>query len=131
MTLTVSKLASQVDLSADAVRYYERVGLLDEPARTPSGYRMYDEAVIERLRFVKGAQRLGLRLDEIKELLDLRDRGLCPCGHADELVAKRVDELDAEIVRLTALRGELAKMLEHRTAGGCATEVFQIEGVRR
>ena len=61
MALTVSGLAEQAGISADTVRYYERLGLLPPPARTPAGYRQYDESAARRLRFIKGAQRVGLR----------------------------------------------------------------------
>jgi DNA-binding transcriptional MerR regulator len=66
MALTVSQLARRVGLSPDAVRYYERVGLLPPPARTAAGYRAYQEAAVDRLRLVTGARRLGLRLREIR-----------------------------------------------------------------
>ena len=62
--LTVSKLADQVGMTPDALRYYERTGLLPKPERTASGYRLYDEETADRLRFIKGAQRLGLKLRE-------------------------------------------------------------------
>src|SRR4029450_11231466 len=61
MALTVSALADTVGLSADTVRYYERVGLLPEPARSAAGYRLYDQTAVGRLRLIKGAQRAGLR----------------------------------------------------------------------
>jgi MerR HTH family regulatory protein len=60
--LTVSVLAGQVGLRPDAVRYYERLGLLPLPARSRAGYRLYDQATVDRLRLIKGAQRVGLRL---------------------------------------------------------------------
>jgi DNA-binding transcriptional MerR regulator len=81
MDLTISKLATEVGLTADTIRYYEKAGLLPAPARTSAGYRLYGDDAADRLRFIKGAQRIGLRLREIKELLDIGDRGLCPCGH--------------------------------------------------
>jgi DNA-binding transcriptional MerR regulator len=92
MTLTVSKLADRVGLTADTIRYYERVGLLPPPDRTASGYRAFEDDAVERLRFIRGAQRIGLRLQEIKELLDIRDRGLCPCGHTEDLLSRRDDD---------------------------------------
>lgn len=134
MALTVSKLASQVGLSPDAIRYYERIGMLPHPERTPSGYRLYGDDAVERIRFVKGVQRLGLRLSEIRELLDIRDRGLCPCGHTEELLRKRIAELDDEIDRLGSLRGDLVRMVEERSADGtaqCVGELLQIQGVKR
>ena len=87
MALTVSALAGQAGLSADTVRYYERVGLLPEPARSAAGYRLYDQAAVSRLRLIKGAQRAGLRLREIGELLQVADQGQCPCGHTETLLA--------------------------------------------
>jgi MerR family mercuric resistance operon transcriptional regulator len=65
--LTVSRVADEAGISADAVRYYERIGLLSEPDRSAAGYRLYDDDVVERLRFITRAQRLGLRPEEIGE----------------------------------------------------------------
>ncbi len=61
----------------------------------------------ERLRFIKGIQRMGLRLGDIKELLDVRDRGSCPCGHTDALVERRLAEVNAEIEQLEGVRDQL------------------------
>jgi DNA-binding transcriptional MerR regulator len=114
MMLTVSALAEQVGLRPHTLRYYERVGLLPEPARTEAGYRLYDEAVADRLRFIKGAQRSGLRLAAIRELLQALDRGRCPCGHTETLLRERLAEIDAELERLHALRAELDRMIQQR-----------------
>jgi DNA-binding transcriptional MerR regulator len=107
MALTVSALADQVDLSADTVRYYERVGLLPEPARSASGYRLYDQTAVGRLRLIKGAQRAGLRLREISELLQVADRGQCPCGHTETLLRQRLGEVQAELARSRPPRSPL------------------------
>jgi DNA-binding transcriptional MerR regulator len=122
MDLTVSVVADRVGLSPDAVRYYERLGLLPPPARSAGGYRLYDEAAVERLRFVKGAQRVGLRLREIGELLEVVDRGQCPCGHTEVLLRERLAEVDAELVRLGALRATLARLLAGQPERACAVE---------
>lgn len=119
MALTVSNLAAETGLTPDTIRYYERIGLLPEPNRSHSGYRLYEPEAAERLRFIKGAQRFGLRLEEIKELLEIRDRGLCPCGHTHALLSKRIEEVDEELSRLQALRGELARMVVGWSAEGC------------
>jgi DNA-binding transcriptional MerR regulator len=111
MSLRVSDVAERVGLSADTVRYYERVGLLPNVERSTNGYRSYDETSIHRLRFIKGAQRFGLRLTEIKELLEVQDRGLCPCGHTGELLSRRILEVNQEIERLAQLRGDLQTMV--------------------
>jgi DNA-binding transcriptional MerR regulator len=116
-TLTVSTLAKVAGVRADTVRYYDRAGLLRPVARTDAGYRLYGEDAADRLRFIKGAQRLGLRLREVAELLAVRDRGACPCGHTQALIERRLGEVDAEIARLVDLRGELT-----RVAARCAPE---------
>jgi DNA-binding transcriptional MerR regulator len=111
VALTVSNLAEQEGLTADTVRYYERRGLLPPPARTPAGYRQYDDDATRRLRFIKGAQRVGLRLREIGELLTAMDEGQCPCPETESLLRQRMAEMDAEIVRLVELRRELARLV--------------------
>jgi DNA-binding transcriptional MerR regulator len=108
--LRVAELARAVGVPTDTIRYYERVGLLPPPRRTATGYRDYDTGAVDRLRFIQGAQRLGLRLVDIGHLLAVRDTGHCPCEPAGELLRRRLDDVDAEIARLTALRAEMAAM---------------------
>ena len=110
--LTVSRVADEAGISADAVRYYERIGLLSEPGRSAAGYRLYDDDVVERLRFIKRAQRLGLRLEEIGELLEIQERGLCPCGHTRGLLERRASQLDAEMAAMAQLRDDIQHMLD-------------------
>ena len=131
--LTVSKLAEQVGTSADTVRYYERIGLLPEAERSASGYRLYGDEAVERLRFIKRAQRFGLRLEAIGELLDVRRNGLCPCGHTRKLLEDRVAELDEEMSSLTRLRADIVSMIdelpESIPAAGdwqCSADLIQI-----
>lgn len=112
MVASISQVASEVGVRPDTVRYYERVGLLPSPDRSPNGYRTYGEEDVERLRFIRGAQRLGLKLRDIRELLTIRDRGVCPCGHTVSLVKKRLTELDAQIAGLKKLRKEMAHLSE-------------------
>jgi DNA-binding transcriptional MerR regulator len=120
MELTVSALAGQVGLSSDAVRYYERLGLLHPPARSRAGYRLYDQATVDRLRLIKGAQWAGLRLREIGKLLEVVDRGQCPCGHTEGLLGQRLAEVDDELGRLGALRTTLARLLAQAPEATCA-----------
>ena len=107
MTLTISALAGSLGLSADTLRYYERLGLLPRAERTVTGYRLYGEDAVERLSFIRASKRMGLRLADIKELLDVRDRGLCPCGHTQDLVERRLAEVEAEIQQLSAVHTQL------------------------
>jgi DNA-binding transcriptional MerR regulator len=119
MSLTVSHLGAEVGLSAATVRYYERLGLLPAPERSAVGYRQYPKEAVERLRFIKSAQRVGLRLREIAELLAICDQGLCPCGHSEALLRARMAELDAQVAELQAVRGELARVVERYPAAAC------------
>ncbi len=119
VNLTVSKLAERVGVSPDTVRYYERAALLPPADRTPAGYRVYGEDAAERLSFIKGAQRLGLRLREVRELLDVLDRGLCPCGHTETLIRSRIAEIEAEATRLNGLKRELERLAERFPAASC------------
>jgi len=117
--LRVAELAHAVGVAPDTVRYYERAGLLPPPARTPAGYRSYGGEAVERLRFIRGCQRLGLQLRDIAELLAVRDTGTCPCEPAEQLLRRRLSELDAEMARLAVLRGEMVAMVEALPSADC------------
>lgn len=117
--LRVGELAEAVGVAPDTVRYYERAGLLPAPRRTPAGYRAYGTEAVDRLRFIQGAQRLGLRLRDIADLLAIRDTGVCPCEPAEQLLRRRLAELDAEMARLAALRAEMVAMVEKLPSADC------------
>lgn len=121
--LTVSALARRVGVSPDTVRYYEKAGLLPEPERTAADYRAYDESAVDRLRFIQDAQRLGLRLREIKTLLEVRDTGQCPCEPAGQLLHTHIAEIDRELARLRALRRELVTMADRLAVQDCPEPV--------
>lgn len=133
MALTVSQLAKQTGISPDAVRYYEKAGLLPPPPRSPAGYREFDASTTERIRFIKGAQEMGLRLGEIAELLEIQDRGACPCGHTKELVERHLAEIDAELTRLCRLRQQLAGMAELECPATTESELWpcQVQFLQR
>lgn len=124
MPLTVSQLAERALISSDAVRYYGRLGLLPETGRTGGGHRYYDDAALERLRFIKGAQWLALTLDEIRELLELWDSGACPCGPASAVLRERIAAIDDQAARLQQMRRVLCAMLDGDpvAAAGTGTE---------
>lgn len=116
MTETISRLAGRVGVSPGTIRYYEQRGLLPTPVRSSSGYRLYDAELAERVRFIRNAQRTGLSLGDIRELLEIMDRGACPCGHTELVVRRRLDELDAELRRLQTMRSRL-ETLDERNRG--------------
>ncbi|SDW63028.1 DNA-binding transcriptional regulator, MerR family [Amycolatopsis xylanica] len=117
--LTMSQVTARTAVPADTIRYYERIGLLPPPERTSGAHRRYDERAVDRLLFIRGAQRLGLHLAEIGSLLEVRDTGECPCEPAETLLRRHVAEIDAEMARLAALRRELTTMLS-QMPGPCA-----------
>ena len=90
---------------------------MPDPVRTPSGYRDYATADVERLPFIKTAQRLGLTLDEIGEIIAFRDRGQQPCGYVAGVLRRQVADLDRRITEMRALREEL-EALGARAATG-------------
>lgn len=110
MALRISQLAKATGVAPDTIRYYERLGIIAPAHRTPTGYRVYGPAEVERIAFIKGAQSVGLRLREVGELLQIRDRGLCPCGHTEALIRQRTQELDEQIEQLRSVRDELDAM---------------------
>lgn len=120
--LKVSELAGCAGTSPDTVRYYEWAGLLAAPRRTAVGYRVYGAEAVERLRFIRGAQRFGLRLREVRELLEILDRGQCPCGYTETLVRRRITGLDEEMARLAETRRQLLELAPRHPAGSCPEE---------
>jgi DNA-binding transcriptional MerR regulator len=117
--LQVAELAAAAGVGPDTIRYYERAGLIAPPPRTPGGYRRFPPETVDRLRFIQGCQRLGLRLREIGDLLSVRDTGTCPCEPAETLLRRRVAEIDAELARLSRLRADLGRMLDGLPAAPC------------
>jgi DNA-binding transcriptional MerR regulator len=122
MALTVSQLAAKAGVSPHTVRYYERVGLLATAKRSSAGYRLYDEEAASRLRFVKGARRLGFRIEDVRQLIAARDGGLCLCGNVEAIVRERLDEVEARFEHLAAIRDALADLLERYPAEACPDE---------
>jgi MerR family mercuric resistance operon transcriptional regulator len=105
----VSKLSG---VGVEALRFYERGGLLGRPARTAGGYRVYGAEVLERLAFIKRAQALGFSLDEIKRIIEDARKGRSPCDEVREIVARRLEELDERMREMRRYRRELAETLE-------------------
>jgi Hg(II)-responsive transcriptional regulator len=122
-TLTIGKVARQAEVGIETVRFYEREGLLHKPDRKPSGYRQYDVATIDRLRFIKRAKWLGFSLQEIKGLLGLRlNPGATRADVRNRAEAKMAD-IDARIKELKRMKKALLKLTKacdgHGTVEGC------------
>ncbi len=122
--LRIGEVAERSGVSVEALRFYERRGLLGRPARTGSGYRVYEPAVLERLAFIKRAQAIGFSLDEITEILGIRADGESPCHHVRTLARHKLTELDERLRALRRYRRELAKLLHEWDARGTAEGQF-------
>ncbi len=110
--MRIGELADQLGLNPKTIRYYEGIGLLPEPERTPSGYRDYDDRAADQLTFIKTAQRLGITLDEIREILALRELGEQPCAYVRDVLRRQVNEIDDRIAEFRQLRKELVTLDE-------------------
>jgi MerR family transcriptional regulator, copper efflux regulator len=105
--MRIGEIAEQAGLSTKALRYYERVGLIEEPTHTAGGYCDYAESVLDRLRFIRSAQAARLALGEIKGVIAFREQGSPPCGHVLELIEGRAADVDRRIAELGDLRDDL------------------------
>ncbi len=118
MTLKIGEMAERGGVNRQTIRYYERERLLPEPPRLPSGYRMFPESAVRRVRFIKRAQELGFSLAEIRELLSLQ---LDPAGSRVEvraLAEAKISDIEGKIRNLESMRKVLSRLTSH--CSGCA-----------
>lgn len=108
--MRIGETADHVGVNPKTIRYYESIGLIPEADRTSAGYRDYGDDDVEQLTFIKSAQRLGLSLDEIRQVLAFRERGEQPCGYVLEAVRRQTDEIDRKVRELLELRDELVEL---------------------
>jgi DNA-binding transcriptional MerR regulator len=117
---TIGQLAKRLDLNPRTIRYYERIRLVPEPERTGAGYRLYGQADEDRLRFIKSAQRLGLSLGEVKEVLAFRERDQQPCRYVASVIEQRLGEVRQRLRDLRAFKAELTELQDRISADGVA-----------
>ena len=108
--MRIGQVAATAGTTTKALRYYERVGLLPEADRTAAGYRDYPDTVLDRLRFIRAAEAVGLTLGEIKGVIRFREQGNPPCVHVLELIERRAADLDRRIEELRQLRDQLGQL---------------------
>ncbi|MDD5412689.1 MAG: MerR family DNA-binding protein [Methylobacter sp.] len=104
MKLTIGNLAKQAEVTVETIRYYQRIGMLDEPSKPGSGFRHYPAHAITRIRFIKRAQQAGFTLKEIAQLLSL-DTG--HCADVRKIAEQKCQQIDAQIKDLMALHNVL------------------------
>ncbi|WP_418316239.1 Hg(II)-responsive transcriptional regulator [Piscinibacter sakaiensis] len=107
--MTIGALAAAADVGVETIRFYQRKGLLSEPARPAGGIRRYGDRDVARLRFVKAAQRLGFSLDEVAELLTLDDGR--HCDEARALAEAKLADVNARLAGLRQIERALREMI--------------------
>ncbi|MFQ5890459.1 MAG: heavy metal-responsive transcriptional regulator [Gemmatimonadota bacterium] len=128
--MRIGKLAEQVGVTPDTIRYYEAEGLLAPPSRTPSGYRDYGPEAVDDLRFIRKAQALGLRLSDVREVMEIAAGARAPCEHVRARIEARLKETERRLRELRELRASLRKTLEAledapEPAEGCRCPVIE------
>lgn len=103
----IGEVAHKLGVNPKTTRYYEEISLIPPARRTTTGYRVYSQADIDRIAFILRARELDFSLDDIGEILALREGGETPCLYVTELVQKQLAEIDAKIAALNQLRNEL------------------------
>src|SRR5579871_820836 len=107
----IGRLARETGLSVDAIRFYEKEGLLREPLRSQGGFRLYAQRDVERLRFIRSAQELGFSLAEVRELQLLGDENTQGCTHVRDLIRLKLDSVRRKMSDLKKLEGSLKSAL--------------------
>lgn len=110
--MLIGELAAAAGVTSQAIRFYERKGVLPAAERGANGYRVYGASGLARLRFISAAQSAGLTLAEIRSIIDLRDGGSVPCTHVVALIDSELADVAARIRHLAALQTLLETLLE-------------------
>ena len=112
--LSIGELSKQVQIKIPTIRYYESIGLIDQPHRTEGNQRRYDATAVERLNFVRHARALGFSIDEVLALIRLQGMSDPACDEANEIAVAQLGRVRAKIRRLKRLERELGRL-----ANGC------------
>jgi MerR family mercuric resistance operon transcriptional regulator len=115
--VTIGRLARQVGINLETVRFYERKGLLPKPPRSASGYRLFPAEAVRRLKFIKRAQELGFSLKEIRELLALRISRRTTSAEIRKRTEAKIADIEGKIKSLDSIRKSLVQLV--RSCGGC------------
>lgn len=118
--VTISKVARKLGIGVETIRYYQRIGLIEQPKKPPLGYRVYSESLITRLIFIQRAKELGFSLIEISNLLALGDGS---CAETKELASHKLEIIKNKIYDLQAIANTLEKLIQscesNSTQQGC------------
>lgn len=120
--LTIGQVAQRSEVGIETIRFYEREGVLEKPNRSESGYRLYEEGVIARLRFVGKAKELGFTLKEIKELLSLQIDPTTTCVDVKRCAEEKLSDIESKIRTLQKMKKSLVKLTKQCISKGPTSE---------
>jgi MerR family transcriptional regulator, mercuric resistance operon regulatory protein len=115
--LAIGKLSQRTGCNIETIRYYERVGLLPAPGRSPGGYRLYGTAHLERLTFIRRARALGFSIEEVRTLLNLADKRKRPCAEVRVVAARHLEAVRAKIADLKSMERVLRETVSRCAKG--------------
>jgi Cd(II)/Pb(II)-responsive transcriptional regulator len=115
--MKIGELAKLTDAQVETIRYYEREGLLPAPARSDGNYRLYTQAHVERLTFIRNCRSLDMTLEEIRSLLNLRDSPQDQCENVNALIDEHIEHVNARITSLQALQTQLLDLRQRCSDG--------------
>lgn len=108
--MQIGEAAARAGVEASAIRFYEQAGVLPAPERTASGYRDYTLDEVDLIRFVRRARSLGIPLEDVRQIVELRTRGEAPCGVVRRVMAREAAAIESRIRELEELRAELERL---------------------
>jgi DNA-binding transcriptional MerR regulator len=127
MDIAIGELSRRAGVKVPTIRYYEQIGLLQEPPRNEGRQRRYSRDDVKRLNFIRHARELGFDIEDIRALLDLTSQPQESCHLADSIAHKHLDEVNERIGRLEALRDELQRMVDECHHGHvCECRIIEV-----
>lgn len=123
----IGEVAATTGVKVPTIRYYESIGLIEEPARTEAGRRVYTERAVQKLKFIRHARELGFEIDDIRRLLDLSVEPQRSCADVDAIAKAHLADIDSRIKRLKALRSEMQHMISECAQGQvCECRILEV-----
>jgi MerR family mercuric resistance operon transcriptional regulator len=127
--LSIGKVAKQAGVGVETVRFYEREGLIDKPLRGVSGYRQYNQEVVDRVLFIRRAKALGFSLKEIHELLGLRIKSNVTSAEVRSRATDKIEEISDKISSLQQMKQALEKLVSACSGKGPVSECPILEAM--
>ena len=129
-SLTIGAVAKEAGVSVETVRFYERQGLIEAPARPSTGYRQYGDDTVSRLKFIRRAKELGFTLRETSELLEIRVDPNTTCAHVKKVAEAKLLDVEAKIRDLLSIKEALTNVVAPCTGRGPTTQCPILEALQ-